>query len=160
MGCSFAFTCTGGDRWLTADDGTAIREVTEIKSLDDISIVTRPAYLATNVQARRLEEEAARHRKPLTVAEARRRMAEQDRRLGLRLPTRSGYAAAATVSPERQALQELRDQRTRLERMARTDPTWRFNTEIANRREQRRRSDGAGMGHAIRGQDGRLWAPE
>lgn len=50
-GNSFGFTiATGGQRWLEQEDGTYIREVTQIESLPEISLgVTFPAYSATDI---------------------------------------------------------------------------------------------------------------
>jgi len=49
-GVSFAFYCAR-DNWLVGQDGQRIREVLEFSALDEISIVVRPAYPQTSVEA-------------------------------------------------------------------------------------------------------------
>lgn len=54
---SFAFRVDGkdGERWLKGDDGSSIRELRRVK-LFDVSIVNQPAYQATSVGFRSLDE--------------------------------------------------------------------------------------------------------
>lgn len=55
-GCSFAFYVTrDGEEWAKEGD-VRIRYINKIELLDDFSIVTTPAYSATNVSARSLDE--------------------------------------------------------------------------------------------------------
>ena len=55
-GMSFAFiTPEGGDSWTRSDSGTPLRTVTDLY-LRDVSVVTYPAYPATEVAVRSLEE--------------------------------------------------------------------------------------------------------
>ena len=51
---SFAFTIKR-DKWETLDDGNELRTILEIDKLYDVSPVTNPAYLQTDVQANSLE---------------------------------------------------------------------------------------------------------
>lgn len=54
--CSFAFKLAkGGESWVK-DNGQYIRTITKIESLHDVSIVTSPAYSATSVNTRGLDE--------------------------------------------------------------------------------------------------------
>ena len=57
--CSFAFAVgEDGDDEKPQKDGTFIREIHEIGYLADVSVVTRPAYPQTTVQARSILQEA------------------------------------------------------------------------------------------------------
>ena len=55
---SFAFTLPkdGGDRWYRDENGVLRRDIMKIEKLYDISPVFEPAYLATSVSKRKLEE--------------------------------------------------------------------------------------------------------
>lgn len=55
---SFAFTLPkeGGDRWYRSEDGTLHRDILKIERLYDCSPVFEPAYLATSVSKRKLDE--------------------------------------------------------------------------------------------------------
>lgn len=54
---SFAFTVAdGGDRWYRDNNGTLRREIMKIDRLFDVSPVFEPAYLATSVSKRKLDE--------------------------------------------------------------------------------------------------------
>lgn len=55
--CSFAFVIDeGGDDWEKRDDGSYIRTINRFKSLHDFSIVVNPAYRATEVNTRGLDD--------------------------------------------------------------------------------------------------------
>lgn len=55
---SFAFTLPreGGDRWYRSEDGTLHRDIMKIERLYDVSPVFEPAYEATSVMKRKLDE--------------------------------------------------------------------------------------------------------
>lgn len=55
---SFAFTLPkdGGDRWYRDDNNVLHREITKIDRLFDVSPVFEPAYLATSVATRKLDD--------------------------------------------------------------------------------------------------------
>ena len=54
---SFAFTVAdGGDRWFRDNEGKLRREIIKIDKLYDCSPVFEPAYLATSVSKRKLDE--------------------------------------------------------------------------------------------------------
>lgn len=55
---SFAFTLPkdGGDRWYRDENGVLRRDIMKIEKLYDISPVFEPAYLATSVSKRKLDE--------------------------------------------------------------------------------------------------------
>lgn len=52
---SFAFTC-GKDKWEKRNDGTYLRTITSINELFDVSPVYKPAYSATSVNTRGLDQ--------------------------------------------------------------------------------------------------------
>jgi hypothetical protein len=55
--CSFAFAIAeGGEAWSKLQDGTYMRTITKIELLRDFSIVPFPAYQATTVNTRGLDE--------------------------------------------------------------------------------------------------------
>jgi HK97 family phage prohead protease len=55
--CSFAFRIAeGGDSWIKNIDGTYTRTISNIELLKDLSIVVDPAYAATSVDTRGLDE--------------------------------------------------------------------------------------------------------
>lgn len=57
---SFAFTIAeNGDRWYRDENGNLKREITKIDRLYDVSPVFEPAYLATSVSRRKLDEISA-----------------------------------------------------------------------------------------------------
>jgi len=57
---SFAFTIAqDGDKWYRDSDGKLRREITKIDRLFDCSAVFEPAYLATSVSRRKLDEISA-----------------------------------------------------------------------------------------------------
>jgi len=57
--CSFAFAVAeNGDEEKKGKDGTPVREIHEVGHLADVSVVTRPAYPQTSVQARSILEDA------------------------------------------------------------------------------------------------------
>jgi len=57
FGSSFAFTVDSKDESFSKDDtGTTIRTIRKVSGLYDVSLVTNPAYLATNVSVRSFEE--------------------------------------------------------------------------------------------------------
>ena len=58
---SFAFSLPkeGGDRWYRDNEGVLRREITKIDRLYDCSPVFEPAYLATSVSQRKLDDIAA-----------------------------------------------------------------------------------------------------
>lgn len=58
---SFAFSLPkeGGDRWYRSEDGTLHRDIIKIERLFDVSAVFEPAYLATSVSRRKLDEIAS-----------------------------------------------------------------------------------------------------
>ena len=58
---SFAFSLPkeGGDRWYRDSEGVLRREITKIDRLYDCSAVFEPAYLATSVSRRKLDEISA-----------------------------------------------------------------------------------------------------
>ena len=67
---SFAFDIReGGDDWAVADDGTVVRTIRAdgVAGLYDVSIVTYPAYQATDVAARELRSAVESGRLPATV---------------------------------------------------------------------------------------------
>ena len=67
---SFAFSLReGGDDWAVAEDETVIRTITAdgIRDLFDVSVVTQPAYQATEVGIRELRNAVASGRLPATV---------------------------------------------------------------------------------------------
>ena len=67
---SFAFDIReGGDDWAVADDGTVVRTIRQdgIANLYDVSVVTYPAYQATDVAARELRNAVESGRLPATV---------------------------------------------------------------------------------------------
>ena len=55
---SFAFSLPkeGGDRWYRSEDGVLHRDIIKIERLYDVSPVFEPAYLATSVARRKLDE--------------------------------------------------------------------------------------------------------
>lgn len=55
---SFAFSLPeeGGDRWYRSEDGTLHRDILKIERLFDVSPVFEPAYEATSVSRRKLDE--------------------------------------------------------------------------------------------------------
>ena len=62
-GCSFAFTVDNdGERVDTAEDGSMTRYIERATGLFDVSLVTNPAYAATAVTVRSVEEARARQR--------------------------------------------------------------------------------------------------
>ena len=70
-GASFAFTLPAGGKgetWSNEPDGTALRTISEVDGLWDVSIVTRPAYPQSSAALRSLEAWRAEH---LTDAERR-----------------------------------------------------------------------------------------
>ena len=68
-GMSFGFVVPdGGDSWERSDDGTVVRTVTDMY-LMDVSVVTYPAYPATDVAVRSLESFLAEEAKAKEVAE-------------------------------------------------------------------------------------------
>ena len=71
--CSFAFE-TLEDKWEKADDGLEIRTLLKVR-LYDISIVTYPAYEATNVAAR----SARREQNNASIEISRRRLALKEK---------------------------------------------------------------------------------
>jgi hypothetical protein len=69
FGASFAFSVAqGGESWTQEPDGTAVRTVTEVSGLYDVSVVTRPAYPQSSAALRSLEQWRAEN---LTEAEQR-----------------------------------------------------------------------------------------
>lgn len=55
-GASFAFSIApGGESWTQDDKGMAIRTVTEVGNLYDVSVVSRPAYPSSTAALRSLE---------------------------------------------------------------------------------------------------------
>jgi hypothetical protein len=69
FGASFAFSVAqGGESWTQEPDGTAVRTVTEVSGLYDVSVVTRPAYPQSSAALRSLEAWRAEN---LTEAEQR-----------------------------------------------------------------------------------------
>jgi len=73
-GCSFAFTVErGGDR-LEHDDAGTTRYITRASGLFDVSLVTNPAYGATNVSVRSLASMIAEHVAPASIP-----LSERDR---------------------------------------------------------------------------------
>ena len=65
---SFAFTVEE-DEWEEREDGTIHRHITRIGSLVDLSVVTYPAYAATEVMARSLPTPPKSEPKPQTQVE-------------------------------------------------------------------------------------------
>jgi uncharacterized protein len=63
---SFAFTC-GEDKWEKRADGTYLRHITNIKALYDVSPVYTPAYDATSVDTRGLDELKDAEKKELDI---------------------------------------------------------------------------------------------
>lgn len=61
---SFAFT-VGNDAWTKREDGTYLRTITNIRELFDVSPVYRPAYDATSVDTRGLDEAKAKEKAEL-----------------------------------------------------------------------------------------------
>lgn len=60
-GCSFRFyVAKNGDVWQRQPDGQIVRELLEV-DIDDVSIVTYPAYRATEVSVRSLQDRDAFH---------------------------------------------------------------------------------------------------
>lgn len=56
-GASFAFSIAkGGETWSQQSDGTALRTVTAVSELYDVSVVTRPAYPSSTAALRSLEQ--------------------------------------------------------------------------------------------------------
>lgn len=53
-GCSFAFWDVESE-WSALEDGTALRTITRMPNLDDVSIVVNPAYECTEVSVRGLD---------------------------------------------------------------------------------------------------------
>lgn len=67
---SFAFSLReGGDDWAVSDDGTVVRTIRSdgVDGLYDVSVVTYPAYQATEVGIRELRNAVASGRLPATV---------------------------------------------------------------------------------------------
>jgi HK97 family phage prohead protease len=55
-GASFAFSVAqGGESWTQEADGSAVRTITEVAGLYDVSVVTRPAYPQSSAALRSLE---------------------------------------------------------------------------------------------------------
>jgi HK97 family phage prohead protease len=55
-GASFAFSVApGGESWTQEADGSAVRTVSEVGSLYDVSVVTRPAYPQSSAALRSLD---------------------------------------------------------------------------------------------------------
>ncbi|WP_125589766.1 HK97 family phage prohead protease [Companilactobacillus jidongensis] len=54
-GCSFGFTISG-DAWENMDNDVAIRHITKVESLYELSITPMPAYKETSVSQRSLDE--------------------------------------------------------------------------------------------------------
>ncbi len=61
QGCSFAFWVTK-DAWTDRGDGVMLRELLDIREIDDVGPVVRPAYVATSVAMRSYYE--ARCKRP------------------------------------------------------------------------------------------------
>lgn len=56
-GASFGFTiASGGDTWSRGDDGMAIRTITEVGQLFEVSITPMPAYPSTSVAIARMRD--------------------------------------------------------------------------------------------------------
>jgi HK97 family phage prohead protease len=56
FGASFAFSVApGGESWTQEADGTAVRTISEVAGLYDVSVVTRPAYPQSSAALRSLE---------------------------------------------------------------------------------------------------------
>jgi HK97 family phage prohead protease len=82
-GASFAFSIAkGGETWTQAADGTAIRTVTAVGELYDVSVVTRPAYPSSTAALRSLEQWRAENLTSAEQAQAAEQVADQaaDRR--------------------------------------------------------------------------------
>jgi phage head maturation protease len=55
-GASFAFSVApGGESWTQEADGSAVRTVSEVGNLYDVSVVTRPAYPQSSAALRSLQ---------------------------------------------------------------------------------------------------------
>lgn len=56
FGASFAFSVApGGESWTQEADGTAVRTISEVSGLYDVSVVTRPAYPQSSAALRSLD---------------------------------------------------------------------------------------------------------
>jgi uncharacterized protein len=55
IGVSFAFVC-GRQNWTTKPDGTRLREILEVSSLEEISLVVDPAYKSSDVSVLALHD--------------------------------------------------------------------------------------------------------
>jgi HK97 family phage prohead protease len=56
FGASFAFSIAqGGESWTQEADGSAVRTISEVANLYDVSVVTRPAYPSSSAALRSLE---------------------------------------------------------------------------------------------------------
>jgi HK97 family phage prohead protease len=77
-GASFAFSIAkGGEVWTQAADGTAIRTVTAVGELYDVSVVTRPAYPSSTAALRSLEQWRAENLTSAEQAQAAELVADQ-----------------------------------------------------------------------------------
>ena len=77
-GASFAFSIAkGGEVWTQAADGTAIRTVTAVGELYDVSVVTRPAYPSSSAALRSLEQWRAENLTSAEQAHAAEQVADQ-----------------------------------------------------------------------------------
>lgn len=64
--CSFGFMCApGGSDWSESDDGQVLRTITNAK-LYEVSVVTEPAYVATEADCRTARDEFVRFQRSRT----------------------------------------------------------------------------------------------